>query len=112
MGYCCFYAGKLKKGRGIVQDVLHEVVEKLNENDDSTSHSIDANTLSDSTLQMNDYRKRTMCNLTIIKNMCLSALWFADRVREAKLSEEENGSVTHDDYKRIRVVRDRSNVGL
>lgn len=52
---------------------------------------------------------REMCHLSVVENMCRSALWFADRVEEAKLKEGGvDCSVTHDDYKRIRVVRDRS----
>eukprot|EP00956_Cyclotella_meneghiniana_P034679 scaffold107436_cov39-Cyclotella_meneghiniana.AAC.3 len=64
-------------------------------------------------------------NLIIIKNMCLSALWFAEKLQEANTSKTERHgnnfeglggssstsggiSSTHDDYKRIRVVRDRS----
>ena len=51
------------------------------------------------------------CNLTVVKNMCLSALWFADRLQEAEWKEQHNNrrfSSTHDDYKRIRIVHDRS----
>jgi len=66
-------------------------------------------------------------NLIIIKNMCLSALWFAEKLQEANTSKtKQHGnnfgrsdgssssstsggiSSTHDDYKRIRVVSDRS----
>ena len=106
MGYCWFYAGKLKRGRRVVRCVLKEVSGRLKENEDG---SLQTDTITDLlSLQMTDYQKKKMCNLTIIKNMCLSALWFADRVQEAKLKEEEDESVTHDDYKRVRVVKDRS----
>lgn len=54
--------------------------------------------------------KTADCNLTVVKNMCLSALWFADRLQEAEWKEQHNNrrfSSTHDDYKRIRIVHDR-----
>ena len=114
MGYCSFYAGKLKRGRKVVRSVLSEtlVLLKSGNNDEANPQTASTNngTETSSLTIMNDRQKTKMCNVSIIRNMCLSALWFADRLEEAKLKEEENGSGTHDDYKRIRVVKDRSAV--
>lgn len=113
MGYCWFYAGKFKRGRRVVRSVLSETLTLLRSEDDeanpqtaSTNNPIETSSLTIT----NDRKKTKMCNISIIRNMSLSALWFADRLEEAKLKEDENESCTHDDYKRIRVVKDRSSV--
>ena len=63
--------------------------------------------------------------MTVIKNMCHSALWFADQIKEAVADDKESGhgdkqsvnvakkrnrqpSATHDDFQRIRIVKDRA----
>ena len=89
-------------GKKVVKGVLREVVEKLSE-----KHGIVVDGEEDVSNAFTDVRTKEMCNLKIIKNMCLSALWFAGRIKEAKLNEH-GVHPTHDDFKRIRVVADRS----
>jgi hypothetical protein len=101
-GYCYFHGGKLRMGKKVVKGVLREVVEKLTE-----KHGIVVDGEEDVSNAFTDVRTKEMCNLKIIKNMCLSALWFAGRIKEAKLNEH-GVHPTHDDFKRIRVVADRS----
>lgn len=71
MGYCWFYAGKFKRGRGVVKAVLEEVLKRLSDIDD-TLHTDGVDNVP--SLQMNINQKNKMCNLTIVKNMCLAAL--------------------------------------
>lgn len=96
-GYCYLYGGYWKRGRKVVKGVLREVLEKLREKYGESAVLLD---------DFIDLEKTEACNLTIVRNMCLSALWFADKIREARLNEEGAHS-THDDFQRIRVVNDR-----
>ena len=131
-GYCYIHAGKLKKAKKIIKRVYWDVVKRQEEK----AKGLSAYTsVVDGRVELDE--------LTIIKSMCRSALWFADKIREAGLSDinsaahdGEQGeqcidlkmqggsdsndgvgnssigdkhslSATHDDFQRIRIVRDR-----
>ena len=104
-GYCYIHAGKFKQGRRVIRKVLKEVLQL------QSKAGIYYNNDEEGLLQHTP--ERELSELTIIKNMCYSALRLA-RLAEKKLKEDancSNGNVstssTHDDYHRIRVARDR-----
>eukprot|EP00804_Cyclotella_cryptica_P015382 CCRYP_008017-RB/>CCRYP_008017-RB protein AED:0.04 eAED:0.04 QI:86/1/1/1/0.66/0.42/7/1768/830 len=96
-GYRTIYGGYLKKGRRLVKGVLKEVLDRLREK------SGESDVLFNDFMDLN---KREVHKLTILKNICLSVLRFADKVKEARLNEEGAHS-THDYLQRTRVVNDR-----
>jgi len=104
-GYCYIHAGKFRKGTRVIRRVLREVLQL------QSKAGIHYNNEEEGLLQHTP--ERELSELTIIKNMCYSALRFA-RLASAKLKEDANSSneniitsSTHDDYQRIRVARDR-----
>lgn len=103
-GYCYIHAGKFRKGRRVIRRVLKDVI-KLQ------TKAVHYNKEEEGLLQHTP--EKELSELTIIKNMCYSALRLS-RLAEKKLKEDancSNGNVstssTHDDYQRIRVARDR-----
>ncbi len=107
-GYCHIHSGKLNRGKKIIKSVLYDVASRqkrldgidldasLQHEDSELSHSAD----------------KELSELTVIRNMCLAALRFADLIkkqRSTESKEEENtpSSSTHDDFQRIRVVKNR-----
>jgi len=119
-GYCYIHAGKLNRGKRAIRRVLKDVMEiraqreragLLDGSEDGLLHHAPGRELSE---------------LAVIKNMCESALRFADLIKEASESAGEtthdsdeqqehktgaNGSgrvsPTHDNFQRIRIVQDR-----
>jgi len=124
-GYCYIHAGKLKNGKKVIRRVLQDVIQLQSE------QGVDAS--EDGMLHHTP--EKELSELTIIKNMCCSALRFANHIHEHHaLSSAENGekenqhqqssetngiddkalksneksvSSTHDDFQRIRIVKDR-----
>ena len=115
-GYCYIHAGKFVKGRKVIRRVLRDVA--LQQDEDSIKE--------DGLLHHTP--EKELSELTIIKNMCYSALRLSKLMKEMVLAEEssissdntqqrkessgsENDkstiSNTHDDYQRIRIVNDR-----
>ncbi|KAL3778351.1 hypothetical protein HJC23_013811 [Cyclotella cryptica] len=115
-GYCYFYAGRVKRGVRVVTGVLGEVLTRLMERGveiggGGWGGDVSNVSLLDRVNAKGNYD--VVCQrLIIIKNMCLSALWFAEKMKEAQFKESLNGkenqgvSLTRDDFQRIRVVRD------
>ena len=104
-GYCYIHAGKFKRGTRVIRRVLRDVIQL------QTKAGIHYNNDEEGLLQHTP--EKELSELTIIKNMCYSALRLA-RLAEKKLKEDANcshdnvsTSSTHDDYQRIRVARDR-----
>ena len=103
-GYCYIHAGKFKKGRRVIRKVLKEVLQL------QAKAGIHYNNDEEGLLQHTP--EKELSELTIIKNMCYSALRLS-RLAEEKLREDADStenvsaSSTHDDYQRIRVARDR-----
>jgi len=103
-GYCYIHAGKFRKGRRVIRRVLRDVI-KLQ------TKAVHYNKEEEGLLQHTP--EKELSELTIIKNMCYSALRLS-RLAEKKLKEDAtcsndnvSTSSTHDDYQRIRVARDR-----
>ena len=101
-GYCYIHAGKFKTGRRVIRRVLKDISQL------QTKAGIHYNNEEEGLLQHTP--ERELGELTIIKNMCHSALRLS-RLAEKKLQEDADSIVstssTHDDYQRIRVARDR-----
>lgn len=114
-GYCYIHAGKLKRGKKIIKCVLYDVAKRQKQKygldwEVSMEHE-------ESELAHSSYGE--LNELMVIRNMCTSALRFANLIKQQKLKEAaaaagdetENNklsvSVTHDDFQRIRVVKDR-----
>ena len=116
-GYCYIHAGKFVKGRKVIRRVLKDVL-LLQQNEDSIKE--------DGLLHHTP--EKELSELTIIKNMCYSALRLSKLMKEMVLAEESSISSdntqqrkessgsgndksaisnTHDDYQRIRIVNDR-----
>jgi len=125
-GYCYIHSGKLNRGKKVIRRVLKDVIETqvvreqvglLDGSEDGLLHHTP---------------ERELSELTVIKNMCYSALRFADLIREASAAtgdvdveesvqssdgrrqfKSSSGSIievstTHDDFQRIRIVQDRT----
>lgn len=106
-GYCHIHSGKLNRGKNIIKSVLYDVASQqkrldgtdldvlLQHEDSELSHSAD----------------KELSELTVIRNMCLAALKFADLIKKQRSTESKEGentpSSTHDDFQRIRVVKNR-----
>jgi hypothetical protein len=107
-GYCHIHSGKLNRGKKIIKSVLYDVASQqkrldgidldvsLQHEDSELSHSAD----------------KELSELTVIRNMCLAALRFADLIKKQRSTElkeegENTPSSTHDDFQRIRVVQNR-----
>lgn len=105
-GYCHIHSGKLNRGKKIIKAVLFDVASRqkrldgidldvsLQHEDSELSHSAD----------------KELSELTVIRNMCLAALRFADLIKQRSTESKEGEntpSSTHDDFQRIRVVKDR-----
>ncbi|KAL9183281.1 hypothetical protein ACHAXT_005068 [Thalassiosira profunda] len=103
-GYCHIHAGNLQRGRRIIRRAWRdaEILRRQRgvADEDGWHHT----------------PERELHELTVIGNMCRSALRFARLVGEAREDGEGGGveeknraaSSTHDDFQRIRIVRDRS----
>ncbi|KAL3809056.1 hypothetical protein ACHAXA_001718 [Cyclostephanos tholiformis] len=138
-GYCYIHGGRLNRGKRLIRRVLKDTM-KLQMDMGGCSEIEDDRLL-------NHTHERELSEVVIIKNMCRSALRFADLIREASSStssesrrgggitlrnEDNRGALqnsdgrhltttmddnrrnnemtissTHDDYQRIRIVRDR-----
>lgn len=123
-GYCYIYGGKLNRAKRVIRNVYLEVCEKLRQNNSGRKSFEDPIYLQGVRVELDE--------LTIIKNMCKSAFWFANKVIEAGLRDHGDVAIsvgmgvqnqsdvfvreadttqllsaTNDDYQRIRIVRDR-----
>ena len=121
-GYCYIHGGKFNRGRKVIRQVLKIVIYMQNE------HGVDNESCKEDGL-LHHTPERELSELTVIKNMCYSALRFAKLVKqEAASSIEERGicledgggkashlkehpgrkekriSPTHDDFQRIRIL--------
>ncbi len=149
-GYCYIHAGRLNRGRRVIRRVLRDVTKMQ-----SDIAGDDASMDEDDGLQLNHTPEGELSDVVIVRNMCRSALRFAELIREASSSSttttsefrrgggialrnddrggerraaaplhypdgtystkidenyrsnEVTTSTTHDDYQRIRIVRDR-----
>lgn len=135
-GYCYIHGGRLNKGKRVIRRVFRDAValqmergisEEEEEGDGSLNHT----------------PEKELSEIVIVKNMCRSALRFADLIRDASTAVESRGggissrndddrgdrsssrnfdgrrstvdgsrnedaiSMTHDDFQRIRIVKDR-----
>lgn len=116
-GYCYIHAGKFVKGRKVIRRVLRDVLHLQQDEDSIKEDGL-----------LHHAPEKELSELTIIKNMCYSALRLSKLMKEMVLAEEssissdntqqrkessgsENDkstiSNTHDDYQRIRIVNDR-----
>jgi len=123
-GYCYIYGGKLNRAKRVIRNVYLEVCEKLRQNNSGRKCFEDPIYLQGVRVELDE--------LTIIKNMCKSAFWFANKVIDAGLRDHDDVAIsvdmdaqnqskvivgeadttqllsaTHDDYQRLRIVRDR-----
>lgn len=125
-GYCYIHAGKLNTGKRVLRRVLEDVIRLQGERGvDKEEYGL-----------LHHTKERELHELTVIRNMCYSALRFANLIRDKMREEEEEEegehdkeggdsspdhrsgnnkdkekrkmiSATHDDFQRIRVVQDR-----
>jgi len=121
IGYCYIHNGKLNRGKKVIRRVLKDVMH-LQRSERGGAEG------GEKQLLLNHTAERELSELTIIRNMCLSALRFANQIREAGLrcssidggeaggsslqqhtfgGMQESLSTTHDDFQRIRIVGDR-----
>lgn len=132
-GYCFIHAGELKKGKRVIRSVLGDVIQRLKLKHGEEDNEIAEPTIFEFTSRDEylgketdtDNSRKEFCEMTVIKNMCHSALWFADQIKEAVADDKESGhgdkqsvnvakkrnrqpSATHDDFQRIRIVKDRA----
>lgn len=100
-GYCHIHSGKLNRGKKIIKSVLYDVAsrQKL----DGTDLDV---LLQHENSELSHSADNELSELTVIRNMCLAALRFADLIKKQK-EGENTPSTTHDDFQRIRVVKDR-----
>mmetsp|Transcript_20505 Transcript_20505/g.36995 ORF Transcript_20505/g.36995 Transcript_20505/m.36995 type:complete len:443 (+) Transcript_20505:22-1350(+) len=132
-GYCYIHGGKLNKGKKVIRRVLENV----------TRLQLEQGLESENDLLPHHTKEKELSELTVIRNMCLSALRFANQIRDnvgSCLRDDNDGdggqeeslhnnsldeqhhcktdgrvggvirkqiSATHDDFQRIRIVRDR-----
>ena len=110
-GYCYIHAGKLNRGKKIIKLVLYDVAKRQKQ-----KYGIDWKvSLEHEESELAHSSDRELDELTVIRNMCTSALRFANLIKQQKKLEEEVArdesqdslSATHDDFQRIRVVKNR-----
>ena len=110
-GYCYIHAGKLNRGKNIIKLVLYDVAKRQKQ-----KYGIDWKlSLEHDESELINTSDRELSELTVIRNMCTSALRFANLIKQQKLQEaaskddesQDNLSATHDDFQRIRVVKNR-----
>ena len=108
-GYCYIHAGKLNRGKKIIKLVLYDVA-KLQKQ----KYGIEWKLLEHDESELAHTADRELSQLTVIRNMCTSALRFANLIKQQKLEDtlskdesRDSLSVTHDDFQRIRVVKNR-----
>jgi len=110
-GYCYIHAGKLNRGKKIIKRVLYDVTERQKQ---KTGIEWEVS-LEHDNLELAHTSDRELSELTVIRNMCTSALRFANLINQQKLEEaaatdetqNKKLSPTHDDFQRIRVVKNR-----
>ena len=101
-GYCYIHAGKLKRGKKIIKCVLRDVAKRQKQ-----KKGIDVDVEES---ELSHTEKKELSELMVIKNMCISALRFAKLIKQQRLestAEDQTQSATHDDFQRIRVVKNR-----
>lgn len=106
-GYCYIHAGKLNRGKKIIKHVLYDVAKRQKQ-----KHGIDWKlSLEHDESELAHTADRELSELTVIRNMCTSALRFANLIKQQKIedavSKEDSLSATNDDFQRIRVVKNR-----
>mmetsp|Transcript_29093 Transcript_29093/g.49615 ORF Transcript_29093/g.49615 Transcript_29093/m.49615 type:complete len:345 (+) Transcript_29093:139-1173(+) len=111
-GYCYIHAGKLNRGKKIIKFVLYDVAKRQKQ-----KYGIDwkVSLEQHEESELAHTSDRELSELTVIRNMCTSALRFANLIKQQKKLEEEVArdesqdslSATHDDFQRIRVVKNR-----
>lgn len=111
-GYCYIHAGKLNRGKKIIKLVLDDVAKRQKQ-----KYGIDWKlSLEHDESELINTSDRELSELTVIRNMCTSALRFANLIKQQKLQEaasinddesQDSLSATHDDFQRIRVVKNR-----
>ena len=110
-GYCYIHAGKLNRGKNIIKLVLYDVAKRQKQ-----KYGIDWKlSLEHEESELINTSDRELSELTVIRNMCTSALRFANLIKQQNLQEaaskddesQDSLSATHDDFQRIRVVKNR-----
>ena len=111
-GYCYIHAGKLNRGKKIIKFVLYDVAKRQKQ-----KYGIDwkVSLEQHEESELAHTSDRELSELTVIRNMCTSALRFANLIKQQKKLEEAEArdesqdslSATHDDFQRIRVVKNR-----
>ena len=119
-GYCYIHGGKLNKGKKMIRLVLRDAMQMKMEQEGSVKKD---------ELLLQHPPDGELSELDVIKNMCHSALRFANLIKatsESELGNDIGGtsfrsvvneqhylsptvpvSSTHDDFQRIRIVKDR-----
>jgi len=93
MGYCYIHNGKLNRGKKVIRSVLKDVTELLRVERGSGLESESEN---EEELFLCHTPERELSENTIIRNMCLSALRFADQIRDAGLQSASGGGGSGD----------------
>ena len=111
-GYCYIHAGKLNRGKKIIKCVLYDIA-KLQKFKVGIDLDI---SLEHEESELAHTSDRQLSELTVLRNMCTSALRFANLIKQQKMKEakakdetqlqcQSSSSATHDDFQRIRVVK-------
>jgi hypothetical protein len=112
-GYCYIHAGKLNRGKKIIKCVLIDVTKRQKQ---TTGIDWEVSLEHHDESELAHTSDRELSELTVIRNMCTSALRFANLIKQQRLEEaaaardetqNKKLSATHDDFQRIRVVKDR-----
>jgi len=88
MGYCYIHNGKLNRGKKVIRSVLEDVTEMLRM---ERGGSLESESENEEELFLCHTPERELSENTIIRNMCLSALRFADQIRDAGLQSASGG---------------------
>jgi hypothetical protein len=86
-GYCYIHGGKLNKGKRVIRRVLQEVIQlQLEEQGGQVVLMSDEKKEEEEVLLHHPSSVVELSEIDIVKNMCHSALQFADLIREASSS--------------------------